>query len=76
MRDIVYTPETNALKVFFDTKFDLVGDIHSFGHDIEATWLMDLACDTLGDEELKSSLPKWILRFLIISRTSLLITAH
>ena len=53
MRDIVYTPETNALKVFFDTKFDLVGDIHSFGHDIEATWLMDLACDTLGDEELK-----------------------
>ena len=47
MRDIVYTPETNALKVFFDTKFDLVGDIHSFGHDIEATWLMDLACDTL-----------------------------
>ena len=53
MRDIVYTSETNALKVFFDTKFDLVGDIHSFGHDIEATWLMDLACDTLGDEELK-----------------------
>ena len=27
MRDIVYTPETNALKVFFDTKFDLVGDL-------------------------------------------------
>lgn len=53
MRDIVYTPETNALKVFFDTKFDLVGDIHSFGHDIEAIWLMDLACETLGDEELK-----------------------
>ena len=53
MRDIVYTPETNALKVFFDTAFGLVGDIHSFGHDIEATWLMDRACDVLGDEELK-----------------------
>lgn len=53
MRDIVYTPETNALKVFFDTKFNLVGDIHSFGHDIEATWLMDRACDALGDEALK-----------------------
>lgn len=53
MRDIVYTPETNALKVFFDAKFGLVGDIHSFGHDIEATWLMDRACDVLGDEELK-----------------------
>lgn len=53
MRDIVYTPETNALKVFFDTAFNLVGDIHSYGHDIEATWLMDRACDVLGDEELK-----------------------
>ncbi len=53
MRDIVYTPETNALKVFFDTQFNLVGDIHSYGHDIEATWLMDRACDVLGDEKLK-----------------------
>ena len=31
----------------------MIGDIHSYGHDIEATWLMDLACDTLEDEELK-----------------------
>lgn len=54
MRDIVYTPETNALKVFFDTSFNLVGDIHSYGHDIEATWLMDRACDVLGDEKLKA----------------------
>lgn len=53
MRDIVYTPDTNALKVFFDTQFNTVGDIHSYGHDIEATWLMDRACDVLGDEELK-----------------------
>lgn len=52
MSDIVYTPETNALKVFFNTSFELVGDIHSYGHDIEATWLTDLACDTLGDKEL------------------------
>lgn len=54
MRDIVYTPDTNALKVFFDTQFNTVGDIHSYGHDIEATWLMDRACDVLGDEELKN----------------------
>lgn len=54
MSDIVYTPETNALKVFFNTKLELIGDIHSYGHDIEATWLMDLACDVLGDEELKN----------------------
>lgn len=53
MRDKVYEPSTNALKVFFNTKLELIGDVHSYGHDIEATWLMDKACDELGDEELK-----------------------
>ena len=62
MRDIVYTPGTDALKVFFDTKFDLVGDIHSFGHDIEASWLMDRACDVLGDEELRKQFAEMDLR--------------
>lgn len=54
MENKVYDPETDALKVFFNTKMELIGDIHSYGHDIEATWLSDLACDTLGDEELKA----------------------
>lgn len=62
MSDKVYDPETNALRVFFDTKLDVIGDIHSFGHDIEATWLMDLACDTLGDEELKNKFAKMDLK--------------
>ena len=52
MRDIVYTSETNALKVFFDTKFDLVGDIHSFGHDIEATWLMERENDKIDKKRV------------------------
>ncbi len=52
MSDIVFDPETNALKVFFNEKFELVGDIHSFGHDIEATWLVDRACKVIGDNEL------------------------
>lgn len=52
MSDKVYNPETNALRVFFNTRLEEIGDIHSYGHDIEATWLMDLACETLGDREL------------------------
>ena len=52
MSDIIYDPETNALKVFFDEKFSLVGDVHSYGHDIEATWLVDRACRELDDKEL------------------------
>lgn len=54
MENEVFDPKTNALKVFFNTRLELIGDIHSYGHDIEATWLTDLACDVLGDEELKA----------------------
>ena len=28
---------------------DVIGDIHSYGHDIEATWLIDRACEIIGD---------------------------
>ncbi|NLZ45797.1 MAG: N-acylglucosamine 2-epimerase [Clostridiales bacterium] len=52
MSDKVYNSKTNALRVFFNTKLEEIGDIHSYGHDIEATWLMDLACQTLGDKGL------------------------
>lgn len=53
IKDKVFDSQTNALKVFFNEKLEVIGDIHSYGHDIEATWLMDLACDTLEDEALK-----------------------
>lgn len=52
MSDRVFDPETYQLKVFFNTKMEVIGDIHSYGHDIEATWLMDRACEVLGDAEL------------------------
>lgn len=52
MSDKVFDPQTNALKVFFDTTLSVIGDIHSYGHDIEATWLMDRACETLGNKAL------------------------
>ncbi|MBR6872683.1 MAG: AGE family epimerase/isomerase [Ruminococcus sp.] len=64
MKEKVYDPERSALKVFFDEKLEVIGDIHSYGHDIETTWLIDLACDTLGDEELIND---WALRDLKIS---------
>lgn len=50
--DKVFDADNDMLKVFFDTKLEVIGDIHSYGHDIEATWLIDLACETIGDKEL------------------------
>lgn len=52
MKDKVFDENRNALRVFFDKEFNEIGDIHSYGHDIEATWLTDLACELLGDKNL------------------------
>lgn len=52
---IFYKPEDRLL-VFFDRELNVIGDIHSYGHDIEATWLLDRACDVMGD---KDYIEKW-----------------
>ena len=38
--DKIYDKEGHKLLVFFDRNMDVIGDIHSYGHDIEATWRM------------------------------------
>lgn len=48
--DKIYFKEDARLLVFFNKNLNVIGDIHSYGHDIEATWLMDRACEVLGDE--------------------------
>lgn len=47
--DRIYDPEQQMLRVFFDDTLNVLGDLHSYGHDIEASWLVDHACDCLGD---------------------------
>lgn len=50
--DKIFYEVDNRLLVFFDKNLDVIGDIHSYGHDIEATWLLDRACEVIGDDEL------------------------
>ncbi len=52
--DKIFYKEDDRLLVFFDKNLDVIGDIHSYGHDIEATWLLDRACDVMGDKELSA----------------------
>ncbi|MDE7293342.1 MAG: AGE family epimerase/isomerase [Oscillospiraceae bacterium] len=52
----IFDSENNKLLVFFDRELNVIGDIHSYGHDIEATWLIDRACEVLGDKEY---IDKW-----------------
>ncbi|HPX26248.1 MAG TPA: AGE family epimerase/isomerase [Treponemataceae bacterium] len=46
-KDKMYNPELKRLEVFFDRKMETLSDIHSYGHDIEAAWLLDRACEVL-----------------------------
>lgn len=45
----VYHKERHRLEVFFDKEYKSLIDLHSYGHDIEAAWLVDRGMDVLGD---------------------------
>lgn len=51
-RNHVYNEKTNRLEVFFDEKMNTISDLYSYGHDIEASWLLDRACTVLSDEKI------------------------
>lgn len=48
----IFNGEKNCLRVFFDKELNEIGNIHSYGHDIEATWLIDRACEVIDDRRL------------------------
>ena len=52
LRDMIYIPAQKMLGVFFNENLELIGDLHSYGHDIEASWLVDHACDCLNKKKL------------------------
>lgn len=55
MAERIYLPRQQMLGVFFDENLELLGDLHSYGHDIEASWLIDRACECLGEEALAAN---------------------
>ena len=49
----IINKKTNHLMLFFDKNWNTQEDINSFGHDIEATWLIMEAIDVLDDDTLR-----------------------
>lgn len=47
--------KTHHLDLFFDDEWQGRRDIESYGHDIEAAWLLTEALEVLGDEELMAA---------------------
>lgn len=52
----VYNPKKHRLEVFFDAKMNSILDLHSYGHDIETSWLIDRGLEVLGDDEYTKKL--------------------
>lgn len=48
----IIDPATNHLILFFDEQWKQRGNIQSYGHDIEAAWLIQEAAETVHDEVL------------------------
>lgn len=48
----IYNKKTNQLEVFFDNEYNSLAKMYSYGHDIEAAWLMDRALQVLNSERL------------------------
>lgn len=49
VRDKVYNRELGRQEVFFDSRWNSLIDLYSYGHDIEAAWLIDRGLKVLGD---------------------------
>lgn len=48
--DKVYNAEIGRQEVFFDRTWHTLIDLYSYGHDIEAAWLIDRGLEILGDD--------------------------
>lgn len=51
---------THHLDLFFNDEWQGRRNIQSFGHDIEASWLMDEAVSVIADKELESEMEPYI----------------
>lgn len=52
----VYNPDKRKCDVFFDRNYQSLIDLESYGHDIEASWLINRGCAVLGEADCCSEM--------------------
>ncbi len=52
----IYNPTLHRQEVFFDKDYNSIIDLHSYGHDIETAWLVDLGVDTIANPTYKEKM--------------------
>lgn len=57
----IYDPQRCRQEVFFDLQYNTLIDLHSFGHDIETSWLADHTLEVLDDEALTAKIRPMLL---------------
>jgi len=57
----IYNPEKRRQEVFFDHEYHTLIDLHSFGHDIETSWLTEKTLDALNDPALTARIRPMLL---------------
>lgn len=52
--DKMVNKQLKRQEVFFDHEYNSIIDLHSYGHDIETSWLLDRTLEILDDNEMTS----------------------
>lgn len=63
----IFDREKEKCRVFFDKNYQELADLESYGHDIEASWLISRACEVLHDNEYTKNMQPIILS--LVSKT-------
>lgn len=70
-QDHIIDPETHHLRLFFTADWQPTADLVSYGHDIEAAWLLLEAAEVLGDDALIEQFKKVAIQMAKAAATGL-----